>query len=285
MTDLENVLTKRMRPAREAEGDFRGADGLLYCGRCGAPKEAEIDLSALGMGTGTKRVAASCNCVDAEISAKKERDTGERFAQEMERWEAAFHVSEPSYRRCTFAGDDSPATKISTICRRYVARWEKVRRDNIGILFYGSVGTGKSFYACAIANALLERQVPAAVTNFPRLLNILQGARDRQAVIDHLQRYELLALDDLGVERDTTYAAEQIFSVIDARARAKLPLIVTTNLTLDELYSPCSMQQQRIYDRVMEMCPVRLKLTGESRRAGNAAARRETALEILMDKK
>lgn len=241
MSDVGNVLTKRMRPAQEAEGDFRGADGLLYCGRCGAPKEAEIDLSFMGRGAGMQRVAVNCHCVDAELSSQKEKKDREQFAQMMEQWEAMFHISDPSYQRCVFAGDDSPASKVSTTCRRYVAKWEKVRRDNIGILFYGSVGTGKSFYACAIANALLERQVPAAVTNFPRLLNILQGSRDRQAVIDHLQRYELLVLDDLGVERDTTYAAEQVYGVIDARARAKLPLIITTNLTLDELARPASM--------------------------------------------
>ena len=37
-------------------------------------------------------------------------------------------------------------------------------------------------------------------------------------------------------------AAEQIYRVIDARARAKLLFFVTTNLMLDELYSPYSMQ-------------------------------------------
>ena len=149
------------------------------------------------------------------------------------------------------------------------------------MLLYGTVGTGKSFLACAIVNALLERRVPATVTNFPRLLNLLQSISDRQGIIDHLQHYELLVIDDLGVERDSTYAAEQVFGVIDARARAELPLIITTNMTLDELKKPPSMQYARIYDRVLEMCPVRLKMVGPSRRAGNAEVRQAKARELF----
>lgn len=164
-----------------------------------------------------------------------------------------------------------------------VEKWDEMKKDNMGILFYGSVGTGKSFYACAIVNALIEKRVPATVTNFPRLLNILQNANERQKYIDHLQAYHLLVIDDLGVERDTPYAAEIVYSVIDARARSGLPLIVTTNLSLDELKNPTSMQFARIYDRVLDLCPITLKMTGDSRRAGNAELRRQKAKEILME--
>ena len=84
------------------------------------------------------------------------------------------------------------------------------------------------------------------------------------------------------MERDSAYAAEQIFNVIDARASSKLPVVVTTNLTMEELEHPASMQYARIYDRVLEMCPVRLKLIGASRRKGNAEARKQLAQRILL---
>lgn len=281
LSDISEMLEGIAKPAEYLEGDYRGPDGLLYCGKCHGPKEMFVDLSDNGDGSEQKRVSVNCRCQDQEISAENSKKSMDQFAQHMEQLLRTFNISEPSYRRCTFAADDSPKSKISATCRRYVGAWEKVRKDNIGLLFYGSVGTGKSYYACAIANALTNRQVSAAVTNFPRLLNILQGARDRQAVIDHLQSYDLLVLDDLGVERDTSYAAEQVYSVIDARARSGLPLIVTTNLTMEEMKSPSSTQQQRIYDRILEMCPVPIKMTGGSRRSGNAASRLEIAREIL----
>ena len=84
------------------------------------------------------------------------------------------------------------------------------------------------------------------------------------------------------MERDSPYAAEQIFNVIDARASSKLPVIVTTNLTLNELERPSSMQYARIYDRVLEMCPVRINLAEESRRRGNAEVRKQLAQKILL---
>lgn len=106
---------------------------------------------------------------------------------------------------------------------------------------------------------------------------------DRQSYIDALKSYKLLVIDDLGVERDSDYAAEQVFSIIDARTRSKLPLIVTTNLTIEELKKPDTRKNARIYDRILELCPVNLKMTGESRRINSAEIRREIARGILLD--
>ena len=56
--------------------------------------------------------------------------------------------------------------------------------------------------------------------------------------------YSLLVVDDLGVERNTEYAMEQIFIVIDSRYRSKKPLIVTTNLKLEEIKNPLDLPTQ-----------------------------------------
>ncbi len=63
-------------------------------------------------------------------------------------------------------------------------------------------------------------------------------AKDRTAFISALDDYSLLLLDDLGVERNTEYALEQIFLVINSRYRNKKPLIVTSNLKLEEIRTP-----------------------------------------------
>lgn len=90
-----------------------------------------------------------------------------------------------------------------------------------------------------------------------------------------------LVTDDLGVERDTSYSVEQVFNVIDARSRTGKPLIVTTNLSLADLQNPSSLGYARIYDRILEMCPIRLKLAGDSRRTQNAQERRDKAKRLL----
>lgn len=224
-----------------------------------------------------------CKCGEDKAEQEKASTKSESFKSWVTEMKDQYGISDMTYQKFTFVDDDRRTAKISNVCRRYVEKWDEMKKDNMGILFYGSVGTGKSFYACAIVNALIEKRVPATVTNFPRLLNILQNAGEKQRYIDHLQAYHLLVIDDLGVERDTPYAAEIVYSVIDARARSGLPLIVTTNLTMEELKNPTSMQFARIYDRVLDLCPITLKMTGDSRRAGNAELRRQKAKEILME--
>ena len=55
-------------------------------------------------------------------------------------------------------------------------------------------------------------------------------------------------------ENHTDYALEQVYNIIDSRYRSKRPLIITTNLTLDEIRHPQDVAHARIYDRVLEMC-------------------------------
>ena len=88
----------------------------------------------------------------------------------------------------------------------------------MGLLLWGPVGTGKSFIAGCIANALLDQGVPVMMTNFARLLNKLTDmcVGDRNAYIDSFNSFPLLIIDDLGVERNSEFAREQVFSVIDS---------------------------------------------------------------------
>lgn len=61
----------------------------------------------------------------------------------------------------------------------------------------------------------------------------------------------MLIIDDLGVERSSEYALEQVYNVVDSRYLSRLPFIVTTNLTLNELKKPLDLARARIYDRIL----------------------------------
>lgn len=277
---MQDVVQGLMK-TREAPGDYVGEDGLFRCGKCHAPKQTRISFNpATGEQTETI-VWTACQCQRDRDDEAERRKIREGFKCDMAR-RREDGLSCPDGLRYTFAQDDRKQPKVSDTCQRYVACWDEMRANNIGVLFYGSVGTGKSFLASCIGNGLLQRQVPVAATNFPRLLNLLQGTYEKQALLDRLSIYKLLIVDDLGVERDSTYAEEQIFNIVDARSNSELPVIVTTNLTLDEMEHPTSMQYARIYDRVLAMCPIRLKLAGESRRKGNASKREQLARKILL---
>lgn len=277
---MQELISELMK-TKQAPGDYTGEDGMLYCGKCHTPKQMRISFNTATGDKAETVVRAVCQCQREADEAADRRIERERFERKMERCRED-GISSPYGLRHTFAQDDRMEPEISDACRRYVERWEEMLAKNIGILFHGTVGTGKTFFASSIGNSLLEKRVPVAATNFPRLLNLLQGTYEKQALLDRLSIYKLLIVDDLGVERDSAYAEEQIFNIIDARSSSELPMIVTTNLTLEELEHPTTMQYARIYDRVLEMCPIRFKLVGESRREGNAEVRKRLAQRIIL---
>ena len=90
-------------------------------------------------------------------------------------------------------------------------------------------------------------------------------------------------IDDLGVERSTEYAMEQMFFVIDSRYRSRRPMIITTNLKLSELKNPPDLAHARIYDRILERCAPIL-FDGKNFREENAGATRQTAKDIVNSK-
>ena len=145
-----------------------------------------------------------------------------------------------------------------------------MKTENIGYLLWGGVGTGKSFFAGCIANALMEQEVSVRMTNFALVLNDLTACFEgRNKFIAHLCRAALLIIDDFGMERGTEYGLEQVYNVIDSRYRSGRPLIVTTNLPLNDLQNPQDTPHARIYDRLLAMCaPIRF--SGENFRKQTA---------------
>ena len=91
---------------------------------------------------------------------------------------------------------------------------------------------------------------------------------------------DLLIIDDLGVERSTDYAMEQMFFVIDSRYRSRRPMIITTNLKLSELKNPPDLAHARIYDRILERCAPIL-FDGKNFREENAGATKAVAKDLV----
>ena len=99
--------------------------------------------------------------------------------------------------------------------KMYVKNFEEMEEKNIGYLFREGVGTGKSFMPACIANALLDKCYTVKMTNFATIINDLFSCEDKSAYVDVLVKYDLLIIDDLGAERNTEYAVENVFNVID----------------------------------------------------------------------
>ncbi|UKI38592.1 MAG: ATP-binding protein [Clostridiales bacterium] len=150
--------------------------------------------------------------------------------------------------------EDNGKNSVMKLAKDYVNKWADVLSNNVGLLLWGNVGTGKTFFAACIANALVEQHISVRMTNFSTILNDLFSETDKNKYLERLNDHNLLIIDDLGIERDTEYALEQVYNIIDTRYKSGKPLIITTNLTLEELKNPIDVAHKRIYDRVLGMC-------------------------------
>lgn len=104
------------------------------------------------------------------------------------------------------------------------------------LVLSGPVGCGKTHLAFAIVGALLEAKVPVFWATVPDLLDVLRGAigaGDYEQQLQTVRAVQVLVLDDLGVQHDTSWAQQVLFQVIDWRWRYALPTVVTTNVPLD----------------------------------------------------
>ena len=108
------------------------------------------------------------------------------------------------------------------------------------------------------------------MTNFSTISDELWNAEDKAEYIEHLCKYDLLVLDDLGIERKTEYMDEMVYKVVNARYVAGKPVLVTTNLSTAELGQQQDVAKQRIYDRLIERC-LPIQVSGKSRRRTGAA--------------
>ena len=269
----------------QQDGDFIDAsDGLLHCGICGDAKEvaykpAEWMRPLLGSEVKRPRI---CRC-QAERQAREAALFEEkRHVQRVAELRAA-GIHDARLRECTFSADDQKDIKTREICRRYVERWEKVTAERIGLLLWGETGCGKTFYAACIANALIEREIKAVLTSIPDLSARLMAnyGEAREAVLEDVRRAPLLILDDIGFERSTPTGIENAFSIVDTRYDSGKPLIVTTNLTPDEIKNPTDVAHKRTLSRIAELCAVHVHVEG-NRREGIAQDRRARALEVLL---
>ena len=177
---------------------------------------------------------------------------------------------------CRFEQDNGLVEPLRH-ARTFVQHSPDLQKKGLGMLFWGPPGTGKTFAAACIANHFLESPDPFApsvvMTTFGVILRrlVALNPQDREDFMTKLLTCKLLILDDFGMERQTDFAREQVFNIINGRYLSASPTVVTTNLSLRELKNPKTMSDHRIYDRLLERC-LPVCFGGESLRQEKAAA-------------
>ena len=221
------------------------------CPVCGEVIEKEVIFFGK-----RKVVGCICKCEKQKIKQRQERERKSLIEEKR-----IFCFDETEAKNYTFENDDGKNAMLTKVAKNYVKNFTELKFEGKGLLFYGSVGTGKSYIASCIANALIDRGYNVKMTNFSKIIKRMQGKFDgRQEYIDSFNKFELLIIDDLGIERQSEFAQEVVFDVIDSRYKTGLPMIVTTNLLPNDFKAPNNVTKSRIYDRILEKCfPVEAK--------------------------
>ena len=182
-----------------------------------------------------------------------------------------------------FHGNRGNLQKIFKACVDYAENfpidyivWLQEKKKAYPSLFLGSAnfGTGKTHLACAIAHRIIERwngehvACPVLVISEGDIYRNIQNTysydnKERQAmdseadIIYRLQHVPLLVLDDIGKEsrQDLRFVQRIMFGVIDGRYKYNRPMIVTTNLSGEDMsrYLGVGVESASA-DRLVEMC-------------------------------
>ena len=109
------------------------------------------------------------------------------------------------------------------------------------LIFQGVNGCGKTHLAAAVANYRLAQGKPAFFVVVPDLLDHLRSTFSPDSKISYDEFFEeiketpLLILDDFGEQSATLWAQEKLYQLINYRYNARLPMVVTACLSLDEI--------------------------------------------------
>jgi len=135
-------------------------------------------------------------------------------------------------------------------CRDYA---EDFHLPDSGLLLSGKTGLGKTHLSLAIAGKVLEKGFNAVYGSAPDLFRKIESehfGREEGSTMESLQSAELLVLDDIGAEWESSFYTATFYNLLNSRMNLGNPTLINTNLTMAELKSRYG---ERIMSRFLTM--------------------------------
>ncbi len=173
------------------------------------------------------------------------------------------------------------------IAEEYILKFSKMKTDNKGMLIYGEPGNGKTYFSACIANGLLNKLIPVICVGAAVLTERINkskrnwGEEGIFTVLNSLENADLLIIDDLGTEEDNKWTRAMIYQIIEKRNAVNLPIIITTNISIDELKER---YDYRTYSRLTFMCSF-IRNTGNDIRRIQGKEKTDNFLKEVMGDK
>ena len=130
------------------------------------------------------------------------------------------------------------------------------------LVLQGPYGCGKTHLAAAVANFVVDLGVPTLFLTVPDLLDSLRFSYNNpestfEQRFEEIRQSPLLIMDDFGTENATAWAQEKLFQILNYRYINSLPLLITTNLSLNQLEGRIRsrLQDPELVNRVKILAP------------------------------
>ena len=128
-------------------------------------------------------------------------------------------------------------------CRTYANTFSS---GSGNLLFNGGTGLGKTFLSACIARSVADKGFSVIYETASHLFNKLEQAKfnpsdETRHEAAKLSACDLLIVDDLGTEMPGQFVTAALYSLLNDRLLAGKPMIISTNLNVDEIqrrYSP-----------------------------------------------
>jgi len=206
----------------------------------------------------TTNTASDCDCRAGRIARRVATQLEGRLPKKFK------HVS---FERPPVPEIARTAPDQVDLVRRYLRDVDGNLDAGTGLWLIGDIGTGKTTLAMLVSKAAIEADRSVAIYSLPRLLTLLRetintgeglvGFMDRLAAVD------LLHIDDLGVEKQTDWVMEQLYSIVNARYEAERAIVATSNLMPDQLAEHLG---ERTVSRLVQICGDVIPLFGQDDR-------------------
>jgi len=202
-----------------------------------------------------------CTCKQAEIEQQR--------AERLRAVSNLTHLSHMTFDAFVPEGYGLSPDKASNLRGAFEAAGHYAEEPRGWLILLGGYGCGKTHLAAAIANRCVERGQAVLFVTVPDLLDYLRAAFSPASATRYDQRFDevreapVLVLDDLGTQSSTSWAQEKLFQILNYRHNARLPTVITSNQTLEEI-------DLRLRSRMVDpdLSVVRTILAPDFRRSG-----------------
>jgi DNA replication protein DnaC len=134
-----------------------------------------------------------------------------------------------------------PLEQQDNLDEAYRVAFDFAKNPEGWLVFMGQTGCGKTHLAAAIVNYRYEAGKPALFVVVPEFLDHLRSTFSPDSKVSYDEVFEivktapLLVLDDFGEQSTTPWAREKLYQMLNYRYNSRLPTVVTTRYSFDEL--------------------------------------------------